>query len=80
VADFLCRGLIPNTGEKHDNQMIKVTVTTDVGPAARQPFEAVVTVPDKSTVLEVLLSWLPVTTTPQFGMDHFVGEIDGVKK
>jgi len=28
--------------------MIRVTVTIDFGPAGRQPFEAVVTVPEKS--------------------------------
>src|SRR5437762_1375928 len=59
--------------------MIEVTVTIDFGPAGRQPFEALVTVPEKSTVLEVLLNWLPVTTSPRYGMDHFVEEIDGIK-
>ena len=42
--------------------MIEVTVSIDFGPAGRQPFEAVVTVPEKSTVLDVLLDRLPVTT------------------
>jgi hypothetical protein len=59
--------------------VIKVTVTIDFGPAARDPFEAVVTVPEKSTVLDVLLNRLPVTTSPRYGMDHFVEEIDGVR-
>jgi hypothetical protein len=59
--------------------MIEVTVNIDFGPAERQSFEAVVTVPDKSTVLDVLLSQLPVATTPRYGMEHFVEEIDGVK-
>ena len=59
--------------------MIKVTVTIDFGPADRQSFEAVVTVPEKSTVLDVLLNRLPVTTSPRYGMDHFVEEIDGMQ-
>ena len=42
--------------------MIEVTVTIDFGPAGKQPFEAMVTVSEKSTVLEVLLERLPVTT------------------
>ena len=59
--------------------MIEVTVTIDFGPAGRQPFEAAVTVPEKSTVLEVLLQRLSVVTSPKYGMDHFVEEIDGIK-
>jgi hypothetical protein len=59
--------------------MIEVTVTIDFGPAGREPFEAVVTVSDKSTVLDVLLNRLPITTSPRYGMEHFVEEIDGVK-
>ena len=59
--------------------MIKVTVTIDFGPADRHLFEAAVTVPEKSTVLDVLLNRLPVTTSPRYGMDHFVEGIDGVK-
>jgi hypothetical protein len=59
--------------------MIEVTVTIDFGPAGKPTFEAMVTVSEKSTVLEVLLKRLPVTTTPRYGMEHFVEEIDGVK-
>ena len=59
--------------------MIEVTVTIDFGPAERRPFEAVVTVPEKSTVLDVLSQRLPVRTSPKYGMDHFVEEIDGTK-
>lgn len=59
--------------------MIEVTVTIDFGPAGKETFEAVVTVAEKSTVLEVLLERLPVTTAPRYGMEHFVEEIDGVK-
>jgi uncharacterized protein DUF4430 len=62
--------------EKH---VIEVTVTIDFGPAGRPPFEAVVTAPEKSTVLDVLLHRLSVTTSPRYGMDHFVEEIDGIK-
>jgi len=59
--------------------MIEVTVTIDFGPAGKPTFEAMVTVSEKSTVLEVLLERLPVTTFPRYGMEHFVEEIDGVK-
>jgi hypothetical protein len=59
--------------------VIEVTVTIDFGPAGRRPFEAVVTVPEKSTVLDALLNQLPVTTSARYGMEHFVDEIDGIK-
>lgn len=59
--------------------MIDVTMTIDFGPAQRSPFDVVVAVPEKSTVLDVLLQRLPVTTYPRYGMDHFVEAIDGVK-
>ena len=59
--------------------MIEVTVTIDFGPAGRPRAEAVVTVTEKSTVLEVLLAQFAVTTAPKYGMDHFIEEIDGVK-
>jgi Domain of unknown function (DUF4430) len=58
--------------------MTEVTVTIDFGPAERQTFEAVVTVPEKSTVLDVLLHSVPIATFPRYGMDHFVEAIDGV--
>jgi Domain of unknown function (DUF4430) len=59
--------------------MIEVTVTIDFGPARRPTFEAVVTVPEKSTVLDVLSAQLPIATSPKYGMDHFVEEIGGIK-
>ena len=59
--------------------MIEVTVSIDFGLAGRQPFKEKVTVPDRSTVLDVLLNRLPVRTSPRYGMEHFVEEIDGVK-
>lgn len=59
--------------------MIEVTVTIDFGPAERAPSEAVVRVPEKSTVLDVLLQQWTVATAPKFGMDHFVEEIDRIK-
>lgn len=59
--------------------MIEVTVTIDFGLAERQPLETVVTVPEKSTVLDVLLNSVPIATSPRYGMDHFVEEIDGVR-
>ena len=58
--------------------MNDVTLTIDFGSAQRPPFEAVVRVPEKSTVLDVLLQVLPATTSPKYGMDHFVEAIDGV--
>jgi len=61
-----------------ETQMIEVIMTIDFGPAERQPFEATVSVAEKSTVLDVLLSSVPVTTSPRYGMDHFVEKIDGV--
>jgi hypothetical protein len=39
----------------------------------------VVTVPERTTVLEVLLNRLPVKTFPRYGMDDFVEAIDGVE-
>jgi Domain of unknown function (DUF4430) len=59
--------------------MIEVTLTIDFGPAERRPFEAVVTVPEKSTVLDVLFDRVPIVTSAKYGMDHFVEAIDGVK-
>ena len=58
--------------------MIAVTVTIDFGPAKRPPFQAVVAVPEKSTVLDVLLHRFPVTTSSKYEMDHFVEAIDGI--
>lgn len=65
--------------ESHKDEMAKVTVTIDFGSAERQSFEAVVDVPEKSTVLDVLLNSVPIATSPRYGMDHFVEEIDGVR-
>ncbi len=59
--------------------MMEVKVTIDFGPVGRQPFEAVVTVPEKSTVLDALLNRLPITTSRRYGMDYFVEEIDGIR-
>jgi len=59
--------------------MIAVTVTIDFGAADRPRAEAVVTVVEKSTVLEVLSARFAVTTAPKYGMDHFIEEIEGVK-
>jgi hypothetical protein len=59
--------------------MNEVTVTIDFGVAKRQSLEAVVTVPEKSTVLEVLSARFAVTTAPKYGMDHFIEAIDGVR-
>ena len=59
--------------------MTQVTVTIDFGPTQRQPLETVVTVPEKSTVLEALLHAAPIATSPRYGMEHFVEAIDGVQ-
>jgi Domain of unknown function (DUF4430) len=59
--------------------MIAVTVTVDFGPADQRPLEKTVTVPEKSTVLEALMISVPVRTSPKYGMEHFVEEIDGIK-
>ncbi|HEX9788977.1 MAG TPA: DUF4430 domain-containing protein [Candidatus Binatia bacterium] len=56
-----------------------VTLTIDFGPAGRPPIQTKATVPEKSTVLDVLSSQLPVATSPKYGMEHFVEEIDGIK-
>lgn len=58
--------------------MIMVTLTVDFGPAGQPRFEKKVTVPEKSTVLDVLLHSVPIATSPRYGMDHFVEAIDGV--
>jgi hypothetical protein len=59
--------------------MIEVAMTIDFGPAGRPTFETVVSVPEKSTVLDVLSAQLPIATSPKYGMDHFVEEIGGIK-
>jgi hypothetical protein len=59
--------------------VIEVTVTIDFGPAGRPTFETVVTVPEKSTVLDVLSVQLPIATSPKYGMDHFVEAIGGIR-
>ena len=59
--------------------MIEVTLTIDFGPAGKQTFEALVTVSDRSSVLEVLLNRLRVKTSRRYGMEHFVEEIDGIE-
>jgi uncharacterized protein DUF4430 len=59
--------------------MMEVTVTIDFGPAGKQGFEKMVTVSEKSTVLDALSISVPVVTSHRYGMDHFVEEIDGIK-
>jgi hypothetical protein len=59
--------------------MIAVTVTINFGSTDRLAFEATVTLADGSTVLDALQIAVLVVTSPRFGMDHFVEEIDGVK-
>ena len=59
--------------------MIRVTVTIDFGQAARPACEKMVTVPEKSTVLDALSLSVPIVTLPRYGMDHFVEAIDGIE-
>ena len=59
--------------------MIVVTMSVDFGPAGRPRLEKQAVVREKSTVLDVLSSQLPVVTSPKYGMEHFVEEIDGIK-
>ena len=59
--------------------MMMVTLTVDFGPAGQPRFEKKGTVPEKSTVLDVLSSQLPTTTYPKYRMEHFVEGIDGVE-
>jgi Domain of unknown function (DUF4430) len=59
--------------------MPQVTITIDFGPVERQTLEVEVTVPERSTVLDVLLHSASIATFPRYGMDHFIEEIDGIK-
>jgi hypothetical protein len=59
--------------------MITVTLTIDFGSTGRQPFEATITLAERSTVFEALQMTLPVVTSRRFAMDHFVQEIDKIK-
>lgn len=64
--------------EGHWRPMIEVTVTIDFGPADQRSFEKTVTVPEKSTVLEALIISVRVRTSPKYGMEYFVEEIQGI--
>jgi hypothetical protein len=59
--------------------MIEVTVTIDFGPAEQPRFEKRITVLEKSTVLDALLTLIPVATSAKYGMDHFVEQIAEVR-
>jgi hypothetical protein len=58
--------------------MIKVTVTIDFGRADQRRVEKTVSVAEKSTVYEVLMTSVRVRTSPKYGMEHFVEEIQGI--
>jgi hypothetical protein len=58
--------------------MIAVTVTIDFASARRKPFEATITLAERSTVFDALQIAVPVVTSHKLGMDHFVEEIDGI--
>jgi Domain of unknown function (DUF4430) len=61
------------------NKTIEVTITIDFGPVDRAGTEKSVTVSEKSTVLDALNVAADLVTSPKFGMDHFVEEIDGIR-
>jgi hypothetical protein len=58
--------------------MIAVTLTIDFGPADKPRYESRLTLHEKSTVLDALMSAVSVVTLPRYGMDYFVEAIDGV--
>jgi hypothetical protein len=58
--------------------MITLTLTIDFGPAGQPRYENRLTLHEKSTVLDALMSAVAVVTLPRYGMDHFVDAIDGV--
>jgi hypothetical protein len=62
-----------------ESKTIDVVVTIDFGPVDREGIEKSVTVPVRSTVLDALNIATLVVTSPKFGMDHFVEEINGVR-
>jgi Domain of unknown function (DUF4430) len=59
--------------------MIEITLTVDFGCAGKERFEKPVTIAEKSTVLDALSMSITLATSPRFGMDHFVEEIDGIR-
>jgi hypothetical protein len=62
-----------------DHEMIEVTVTIDFGLTGKRQFEKTAAVPETSTVLDALMALVPIATSPRYGMDQFVEEIDGIK-
>ena len=54
-------------------------MTIDFGLAGKAGAEKVVTVPEKSTVLDALSASARVVTLPRYGMDHFVEAIEAIK-
>jgi len=62
-----------------ENKIIEVTVTIDFGPADRREIEKIVSVHEKSTVLDALMNAIPVVTSNRLAMEHFVEEIGGIR-
>lgn len=60
------------------DEMVKVTVTIDFGPAGKPSVEKIIMIADKSTVFDALSSVVPVVSSHKFGMEHFVEEVDGI--
>jgi hypothetical protein len=61
-----------------EDQMIKVTVTVDFGPVDQRRVEKTVRVPERSTVFEALMISVRVRTSPKYGMEYFVEEIQEI--
>lgn len=62
-----------------ERKTIAVTITIDFGSVRQPPVESKISVPELSTVFDVLSRAVPVVTSHKFGMDHFVEEISGVR-
>lgn len=60
-------------------KQIQVTVTIDFGFFGAEKIEETLSVGEKSTVLDALMSTVPVMTSRRFGMEHFVEAIGGIK-
>jgi hypothetical protein len=79
AADPESSAIVKHSPVAEVGEMIVVSVTIDFGSAGRDALEATVTLADRSTVFDALRIAVPVITSPRFGMDHFVEEIDGIR-
>ncbi len=62
-----------------ERKTIAVTITIDFGSVRHPPVESKISLPERSTVFDVLSRAVPVVTSYKFGMDHFVEEIDDIR-